>query len=175
METLESQVAAAYIAAVRHSLNHSLVKIKHCFDQLDDSHMGWRPFEEQNSLTNLILHLCGNIGQWIISAAGNVPDHRNRPAEFATRTPLPKSELLARLTDTINKADQVVSRLTPQELVQPRRIQATETNVLAAIFDCVRHLEGHTHEIVYITRFILREKYRFHYVPKIVEQGAAPI
>jgi hypothetical protein len=167
------EVAAAYIAAARHTLHHALAKITHCFNQLDDSHMAWRPFEQQNSLTNIILHLCGNIRQWIISAAGDTPDTRNRPAEFSRRQPLPKHELLSRLQKTIAEADAVVAALTAAKLLEKRRIQAVETTVLGAIFDCVAHLQGHTHQIVYITRFILREKYKFHYEPKTKEQGAA--
>jgi uncharacterized protein DUF1572 len=173
MSNSDELISAAYIAAVRHSLNHSLSKIKHCLDQLDDSHMGWRPFEEQNSLTNLILHLCGNMRQWIISAAGDAPDTRNRPAEFAERQTLPKAELSSRLSAVIGEADRLLAGLSPEKLLERRRIQAIDTHVLAAIFDSVSHLVGHTHQIVYITRLILREKYIFQWAPKTPEQGAA--
>jgi uncharacterized protein DUF1572 len=173
MNTTDPSVTAAFIAACQYSLNHSLAKIRHCLGQLDDSHMGWRPFEEQNSITNIILHLCGNMRQWIISAAGDAPDNRNRPAEFAEREPLPKKELLGRLTAVISEADRLLATLSPEKLLERRRIQATDTNVLAAIFDSVSHLVGHTHQIVYITRLILGEKYKFQWVPKSVEQGAA--
>ena len=174
MGNTDSLVSAAYIAATRHSLNHSLSKIKHCLGQLDDSHMGWRPFEEQNSITNIILHLCGNMRQWIISADGSAPDIRNRPAEFAERQSLPKTELLSRLTEVVSEANRVLAGLPPEKLLEPRTIQATDTNVLAAIFDSVSHLVGHTHQIVYVTRLILREKYKFQWEPKTVEQGGPP-
>ena len=174
MNATEQSISSAYLAATRHTLNHSLSKIKHCLGQLDDSQMGCRPFEEQNSMTNIILHLCGNMRQWIISAAGNAPDTRNRPAEFAERQSLPKAELLSRLTAVIAEADRLLATLSPEKLLEPRRIHATDTNVLAAIFDSVSHLVGHTHQIVYITRLILREKYKFQWEPKTVEQVAAP-
>jgi len=173
MDRSDSPVAAEYIAAARHTLSHSLAKITHCFEQLDNSAMDWRPFAEQNSLTNLILHLCGNMRQWIIFAAGAGPDVRNRPQEFAERGALPKHDLLARLSAVISEADRVLAGLTEKELIQERRIQGTDTTVLAAIFDSVSHLVGHTHQIVYITRLISREKYRFQWVPKTPEQGAA--
>jgi hypothetical protein len=166
MQTWDSSVTTEYISVTRRALNHSLTKITHCFDQLEDSHMGWRPFEQQNSLTNIILHLCGNIGQWIISAAGTAPDVRNRPAEFSETKALPKQELLSRLGKTIVEADAVLAGLTTTKLMENRCIQTIETTVLGATFDCVRHLEGHTQQIVYVTRLILREKYKFHYVPR---------
>ena len=170
MTTHDSQIAAEYVIAARHELNHSLAKIKHCFDQLDDSHMGWRPFPEQNSLTNLILHLCGNMTQWIISAAGDEPDERNRPAEFAERNALPKKELIARLIAVVEKAERVLSDVPAEKLLERRRIQATDTTVLGAIFTSVSHLPGHTHQIVYITRLHLREKYQFQWEPETAEQ-----
>jgi len=170
---LDSAVATQYLSAARHTLNHSLSKITHCLNQLDDSHMGWRPFEGQNSLTNLILHLCGNMGQWIIAAAGNVPDVRDRPAEFAERNALPKRELLLRLMRVVGEAESALNGLTVERLLEPRRIQGSETTVLKAIFDSVSHLVGHTHQIVYITRLILRENYKFQYVPKTPEQISA--
>jgi hypothetical protein len=166
MSNCDSPVAAEYIAAARHSLHHSLGKIKHCLDQLDDSHMGWRPFDQQNSITNLILHLCGNIRQWIVCAAGGETDTRNRPAEFAERTALPKAELLARLTAVIGEADRALAGVSAEKLLEKRRIQGIDTTLLAAIFDSVSHLVGHTHQIVYITRLIIREKHKFQWTPK---------
>jgi len=166
-------ISSAYLAAARHTLKHSLAKITHCINQLDDSHMRWRPFKEQNSLTNLILHLDGNMRQWIIAAATGEADHRDRAAEFSQREALPKEELLARLTAVIEEGDEVLAGIGSERLLEKRRIQGTDTNVLAAIFDSVNHLVGHTHQIVYITRLILGDKYRYQWVPKTKEQGAA--
>lgn len=173
METPDSAIAAQYIAAARHSLAESLAKIRHCLDQLDDSHMGWRPFPEQNSLTNIILHLCGNMRQWIICPLTGAADARNRPAEFSQRDSLPKRELMSRLTTVIEEADRALAGATAVTLLEARRIQAFDTTVLDAIFNSVSHLVGHAHQIVYITRWHLREKYKFHWAPKSVEQGAA--
>jgi Protein of unknown function (DUF1572) len=166
MNPTDSEFAAEFIAAARRQLNSSLAKIKHCFDQLDDSHMGWRPFPEQNSITNLILHLCGNMRQWIIFAAAGGQDIRNRPAEFSQQTPLTKTDLLASLTSVITEADAVLATLPPEKLLEKRRLQGIDTTVLGAILDSVSHLVGHTHQIVYITRWHLREKYKFQWTPE---------
>ena len=166
MNSTDPTIAAEFVAAMRHEMKEALAKIRHCFDQLDDSHMGWRPFPEQNSLTNLILHLCGNMRQWIIVAAGGGVDARNRPAEFSQQTPLPKQELLSRLTAVVNEADSVISSLTPAKLLEARKIQSFQTTVLGAITHSVSHLTGHTHQIVYITRWHLREKYKFQWEPE---------
>jgi hypothetical protein len=77
---------------------------------------------------------------------------------------------MARLTEVVHKADRAIAGLLPAKLIEPRRIQATETTVLGAIFDSISHLVGHTHQIVYITRLQLREKYKFQWEPKTAEQ-----
>ena len=62
--------------------------------------------------------------------------------------------------------------MTPQSILQPRRIQSFDRTVLQAVFDCIVHFVGHSHEIVYITRLQLRDRYKFQFVPQTKEQGA---
>ena len=64
-------------------------RIKHCLRQLSEEQVWWRPSPALNSIGNLILHLCGNLRQWIVAGLGGAADHRNRPSEFAEPGPLP--------------------------------------------------------------------------------------
>jgi hypothetical protein len=90
-------VGEAYLDEARHQLAQASGKITHCLNQLTEEQVWWRPSETQNSIANLILHLCGNIQQWIVSGLGDEPDIRNRPLEFAERGPISKEELNRRL------------------------------------------------------------------------------
>ena len=168
----EHSVGQAYVAASRHRLVESVKKIKHCLDQLTDEQVWWRPNESMNSIANLVLHLCGNVRQWIVSGVGGAPDHRDRPKEFSERNPITKPELSRRLDEVVAQADAVLARLTDQELLEARRIQGFDETPLAAIFDSLTHFQGHTQEIVFITRFQLGDKYKFQWVPTTKEQGA---
>jgi hypothetical protein len=132
----------------------------------------WRPQPALNSIANLILHLQGNLRQWIVSGVGGAPDTRNRPAEFSERRPIPRDELLRRLEEVINQADAALARATAAQLLQPRRIQGFDETVLSAIWDSLTHLSGHTQEIVYMTRLQLGDAYCFEWVPATPEQGA---
>jgi hypothetical protein len=169
---IEDSVGQAFLTENRQALAGALRKIVHCLDQLMDEDLWWRPHESHNSIQNIILHLCGNVRQWIIHGVGGAPDVRNRPEEFADRRPIAKAELVERLRATIAEADAVLTELRPERLLDARRIQGFDTHVLAAIFDSVSHFVGHTHQIVYITRLRLGESYRFQFVPASVEQGA---
>ena len=76
-------------------LVHAVEKIEHCLGQLTVEQVWWRPTAEQNSIGNLVLHICGNVGQWILSGVGGMPDSRDRPLEFSERGPLEVSQLSA--------------------------------------------------------------------------------
>jgi len=165
-------VAETYVAGAREQLTKGTRIIQHCLGQLTDQQVAWRPQESMNSIGNLILHLCGNVRQWIISGVGGEPDVRDRPREFAEPGPFVKQDLIHRLDEVVRQADEMIASVTPRQLLEPRRIQGFETTGLAAIFDSVAHFKGHTQEIVCLTRLQLGEAYRYEWVPSTPEEGA---
>ncbi len=82
---IAASVGEAFLRESRQSLQGSLAKIAHCVDQLSDDDVWWRPFEAANSIANLLLHLSGNVRQWIGDALLGRPDlrseRRNSPSE----------------------------------------------------------------------------------------------
>jgi hypothetical protein len=169
----DETVTTAYIAGVREQLAKGSEIVRHCLGQLTDPQLAWRPEESMNSIGNLILHLCGNLRQWVISGVGGEPDVRDRPAEFAEQGPFVKEDLIHRLDEVLRQADEVVGVITAEQLLQARRIQGFETTGLAAIFDSVAHFKGHVQEIVCLTRLQLGDAYRFEWVPSTPEEGAS--
>src|SRR5437016_3984360 len=112
-----SETGAAFIENARQTLQKCFKQIEHCFGQISEEDAWWRPFDSANSLGNIVLHLCGNIGQWIISGVGGAPDMRKRPAEFAQREPIPKAELLRRLRETVAAADEALAKCSADDLL----------------------------------------------------------
>lgn len=165
-------IGAAYLAEARANLAAALAKITHCLDQLGEQDVQWRPHATHNSIQTIVLHLCGNLRQWIVSAIGGEPDTRDRPAEFAPHEPLPKAELVDRLKRAVAEADAALAACPAEALLDAVRVQGFETTKLAAIFGTVSHFEGHTHQIVYITRWRIGDAYRFAWAPATKEQGA---
>jgi hypothetical protein len=165
-------VGQAFLDECRRTLNARYERIRHCLDQLDDAQLGWRPREAMNSVGNIVLHLCGNLRQWVVSAATGAPDARDRPAEFAQRGPFSRADLLRRLGEVVAEADAALAQLAEGQLLSPRRVQGRDETVLSALFDSITHLGGHTQEIVYVTRLQLGDAYRFAWTPATPEQGA---
>jgi hypothetical protein len=153
-------------------LDAALAKIKHCLGQLNDEQVWWRSHPALNSIGNLVLHLSGNLRQWIVGGIGGAPDRRNRPAEFAQRGGIPKQELLAGLETVVGEAKAALGSLTAAQALQVRRIQGFDVTALAAIFHTVPHFRGHTQEIVHLTRLQLGERYVVEWQPQSAEQGA---
>jgi hypothetical protein len=153
-------------------LASALGKINHCLDQLTDEQVWWRSHPSLNSIANLILHLYGNIRQWIVAGLGGAKDLRDRPTEFAERGPIPKDELLGKLDSVVSQAKAVLGKLTARQLLEARCIQGFDVTGLAAIFDSVPHFRGHTQEIIHLTRLQLGDAYKFAWTPTTPEQGA---
>jgi hypothetical protein len=172
MAGTEGGVGGAYLEMLRHSLAKQQERIRHCLEQLDDRQLSWRPREDMNSIGNLVLHLCGNLRQWVIAVASGMADTRDRPAEFAARGPFSRDDLKRRLAEVVAEADAALARLDEAELLRPRRVQGFEETVLSALFGSVAHFHGHAQEIVYISRLQLGDAYRFAWTPATPEQGA---
>ena len=172
MDPSASDVAKSVGQEATNELFDAFRKIQHCVGQLDEDQLWRQPGESMNSIANLLLHLSGNVGQWIVSGVGGAEDVRDRPAEFAAQKTLGKSELLRQLDDMLTAARQVLEQATPGELLRKRRVQGFDVTGLQAIFESVAHFRGHTQEIVHITRQLLGDAYRFDFVPSTPEQGA---
>ena len=50
----------------------SVPRLKKCLDELTEEEVWKRPNEYSNSMGNLVLHLCGNVRQWIVSGVGKL-------------------------------------------------------------------------------------------------------
>jgi len=131
-------------------------KIDAALAHLSVDDLWWRPHSDQNSIANLILHLSGNVRQWIASGVGGHADHRDRAAEFAARPDAPSADDFGRirghLDSSLREADQVLRSLDPGRLSDPCLIQGLETTVLDAIYHVVEHFSMHTGQILFIAR-----------------------
>ncbi len=154
-------------------LDGALRKIKHCVDQLTDDQLWWRPSESMNSVANLLLHLSGNLRQWIVSGVGGAADVRERQNEFDQRDSASRTVLMQQIEDAIAEAKTALSEISAEELLRVRRIQGFDVTGMQAIFESVAHFRGHTQEIVHMTRCQLGDSFEFDFVPATAEEGAS--
>ena len=154
-EPLLSDVDAgrAFVARSRRYLKDDyLLRIRLALEKLSPDDLWWRPNESSNSVGNLLLHLAGNVRQWIVSGVGGVPDARRRELEFAAREGLDAREAFAKLEDAVADVDAVLAQLEPSALAERRTIQGNEVTVLEAIYHVVEHFSMHTGQILYVVK-----------------------
>lgn len=161
--TEEHAVSRAFIDyAADFLLNDYLPKIERCLEKLTGEQIWWRANEESNSIGNLILHLCGNARQWIISGVASQPDTRIRDAEFEQRELIGRDELLTLLRSTLGEIDKVLRALDPATILDRRHIQGHDVDVLKAIFHVTEHFSMHTGQIIMLTKMITARNLRFY-------------
>ncbi|MDB4918016.1 MAG: hypothetical protein JWM95_5660 [Gemmatimonadetes bacterium] len=146
-------IDAQFIERSRHYLGYEYpAKIRQCLDALPSDAIWQRTDAASNSIGNLLLHLEGNIRQWIVSSVGGASDARLRSAEFAADGGQSASELFERLRGTLDAADAVIAGLSPSDLLSRRTIQGREVSVFDAVYHVVEHFALHTGQIILLTK-----------------------
>jgi uncharacterized damage-inducible protein DinB len=153
VKTTRTDWAKAFTSQARHLLlDVHLPRIERSLESLSEKDIWWRPNASSNSAGNLVLHLCGNVRQWIISGLGGAPDRRERDKEFAERGPVARRKLLRRLRATVKEASRVIHRLTRRDLLRAHAIQGFRVTGLDAVFHVSEHFSHHSGQILYITK-----------------------
>jgi uncharacterized damage-inducible protein DinB len=127
-----------------------LPRLRKAIETLPERDLWWRPHEKATSVGNLLLHLEGNLRQWILGGLRGTPGCRRRTEEFARREGGTREELVGALASTIEEAARVVERA--EGLDRRLAVQGFETSVREAICHVVEHLSWHTGQIVWIAK-----------------------
>jgi uncharacterized damage-inducible protein DinB len=137
-------------------------KLRHCVNVLPSEAVWTRTDERSNSIGNLLIHLAGNVTEWILGGVGRQTISRYRAGEFTQKTGRDASKLLDDLEAVLRKADSVLADLTAKDLERSIVIQGRETTVLGAIYHVVEHFAMHTGQIVLLTKIHAPGKIRFY-------------
>jgi uncharacterized damage-inducible protein DinB len=127
-------------------------QIGECVEALSEEQIWQRSGDHANSIGNLVLHLAGNIRQWIGHGIGGLPDVRQRDQEFAARGGRSTAEILSLFEDTLNQARQTIEEMPLERLIERIKPQNDEVTVLEAVYQVVGHLQLHTGQIIFATK-----------------------
>ena len=129
-----------------------LPKIRISVDALSEDDVWWQPNSTSNSIGNLLLHLAGNLRQWIVSGLGSASDERQRHIEFAPDRKARAKELMDGLSRTVADADAVLANLDLSILQDQLVIQGQSETGREALYHAVEHFSMHTGQIIYIAK-----------------------
>jgi len=138
-------------------LNQNTPKIISCINELNDAEIWKKPNVSLNSVGNLILHLCGNITQYIISSLGETEDTRERDKEFSTIGGYSKSELINKLNIAVEKAITIIQNMDADDLLRKRYVQGFLSSGIGNIIQITEHYSYHTGQVIFWTK-LLRSK-----------------
>jgi uncharacterized damage-inducible protein DinB len=138
------------------------IKLRHCVNALPRSAVWARPNQSSNSIGNLLVHLTGNVTEWILGGIGGRSITRYRAGEFAQSDGADGSKLLDNLEGVLREADDILAGLSEKDLDRSIVIQDRDTTVLAAVYHVVEHFSMHTGQIVLLTKIYAPDKIHFY-------------
>jgi uncharacterized damage-inducible protein DinB len=137
-------------------------RVETCLGKLAPDQIWMRGTENQNAVGNLVLHLNGNVRQWILSGVGGEPNTRQRDEEFSARGGMEPEALGKLLREAVDRAASLILALPPARLAERTTIQGHDVTLLEAIFHVVEHFSGHTSQIIFITKMLTGEDLGFY-------------
>lgn len=143
-------------------IERSTPRIVTCMGQLSEEEVWLRPNEASNSVGNLVLHICGNMTQYIISSIGGQPDDRERDKEFSATGGFTKRELIDKLTNTTLEAVRVISEASLEELLRIRSVQGYSYSGIGNIIHVTEHYSYHTGQIALWTKLLKNKDLGFY-------------
>jgi uncharacterized damage-inducible protein DinB len=143
-------------------LEHNLSRIETCLGKLGEEQVWARGSENENAIGNLVLHLAGNVRQWIVAGVGGAPDTRERDGEFSARGGSSIPELRQRLRGIVGEAAAAIGAVTPERLAERVVIQKYEVSILEAIYHVVEHFSLHTGQIIFATKMMTASDMGFY-------------
>jgi hypothetical protein len=156
-----SSIARMFLDDSRARLAHARHRITGVINQLSDEDLNWRPNPQTNSVTNLIIHICGNLKQRYGHHITGEADLRDRPAEFDTALNRSRPELLALMDDAFGMVDGILERLPMAMLFNVTQVRGESRSILDIIITSTTHTSEHLGQIIYIAKIRLGPRYEY--------------
>ena len=138
----------------RRIFKESVPRLIQCVSLLSEETLWERPNPHPNSVGNLVLHLCGNVNQWINSGLGGFPDIRDRQKEFDPGSCVPAKELLERIDASILKAQKVIGDMDGASIQRTYQVQGFEESGMAILIHVTEHFSYHVGQISYAVKML---------------------
>ena len=137
-------------------------RILKCLDLLNENQVWERPNEKLSYVGNLVLHLAGNVRQWIHSGLGGYEDYRKRDREFLESSRCSKWKLKLLLEDLKLGVEVILKRLSAEDLVKVKKVQVFEESGLSILVHVMEHFSYHTGQITWQTKILMNVDTKYY-------------
>ena len=162
MSASAEELISDFIANAVYRIDENTRKLEYCLRDLSEEEVWRKPNDCSNSVANLVLHLCGNIRQYIMASIGGHPDNRKRDEEFTISSGLTKNQLLQQLLATLEEAKQLLKEVTVAEISRKRNVQTYTLSGMAVVLHVVEHYSYHTGQIIFWTKELKNKDLGFY-------------
>jgi len=149
---MDNEIGALFLTHSSNKLEQMTGYLTTCLTRLSDEQVWERHGAHENTVGNLVLHLCGNMRQWIMHGCGGAPDVRVRDQEFSAADGLTAEQLIEHFQSTVNEARHIIDTLPSARLTERTTPQGRDVSVLDAIYQVVGHVQQHVGQIILLTK-----------------------
>ncbi|MEZ2414223.1 DinB family protein [Muriicola sp. E247] len=162
MSTTESQLSEEIKKNTIYRMDESLRMVEKSLGELKEEEIWRRPNEASNSIGNIMVHLCGNITQYVLAGIGGKKDMRQRDAEFNISGGISKEQLMADLKSLIEQVKELVESLTDEQLIKYYKVQGFNLSGVGILMHVVEHFSYHTGQIAYWVKCLKAKDLEFY-------------
>mgnify|MGYP000428948456 CR=1 FL=1 len=153
---------AVFIEFSSRKLRQLSERIGVCLSKLSEEQVWARKSANENAIGNIVLHLCGNLRQWIGHGVAGLPDIRERDAEFNAIGGTGISGLRSHLEKTVAEAVTAIEQVPAADLLTIVNVQKYSIPKMEAIYHVVEHFAEHTGQIIFATKLLTGDELGFY-------------
>jgi uncharacterized damage-inducible protein DinB len=147
---------------VRYLIDENFPRVIKCLKLLNEEEIWYHPNSQSNSIGNLVLHLNGNLNQWILDYIGGKPFERNRQLEFDAEKTHSKAELILLMTNLKEELRSCIQSVNSEKMLGILPIQNQQETGISVLIHITEHFSFHTGQIAYLTKWIKEQQINFY-------------
>ena len=148
----QTEIIKEFKGQARLRVEECLEKIRGCLSLLDDTTFWKRPNTSSNSAGHLLMHLTGNIRQYMLSGLGGAQDIRQRDLEVQSPPAQGRKAVESEFFRVAEKALELLKTLPEESFMEKKTVQGFGLTGLGIVLHVVEHLSYHTGQIAYLTK-----------------------
>jgi len=146
----------------RRLFTENIPRLKKCLSELTEEEIWYRPNNSSNSVGNLVLHLHGNVRQWVVAGLGKNKDVRERQKEFDEKGPVPLEKMLADMDKLMEEVNQILNNTSINDLLEVRNVQGYHESGLSILVHITEHFSYHVGQMTYIVKMLKDKDMRYY-------------
>lgn len=162
MKKDQSVIAKDFLENILYRIDENMRMVRKSFELLKEEDLWEKPNAASNSMGNLIVHLCGNMTQYVLAGLGGKEDQRRRDEEFTIKGGLNKAALMAKLSRVTDEVKEEIKGLTEEQLTRHYRVQGFDLSGTGILLHVVEHFSYHTGQIAFWVKLMKNRDLKFY-------------